>query len=510
MQHKEDNKRIAKNSLYLYIRSLIIMLVSLYTSRVVLNTLGFVDHGLYNLIGSVVVMFNMFSATFVSSTQRFLNFSLGKKDQEQGCKVFSASLNIHFILAAVLLVLMESIGLWFLNNKLNIPGDRVFAANVVYQFSILTFLINLISIPYNAVIIANEKMNIFAIVSVYEAVAKLAVVFLIQIASFDRLIFYSFLLAMVSLSIRFFYGFYCKRQFPSYKYNSRINDNKLYREILFVSGWNFLGSSATIVSVTGIGIIINLFTNVVVNSAKGIAGQVENVVKQLVDNFMISIRPQITKSYAGRDMEYLKSLISRGTRFSFILMSILCIPIIVDADNILTMWLSNKPEYTTQFVQFTLIYIMLIPFSNILDTVLLATGKIKVPQIILSAVQLLNLPFSCLILYLGFSPYLIYVSYILVSYISFSVRLHYVIKYTSISLSFYIKSIVLPVLKFISCAIVVPIVISYAVKLNGILRLLCIGLVTELSVCFFCWLFILEKNEHQLVLSLLKKIIGRK
>lgn len=506
MQHKEDNKRIAKNSLYLYIRSLIIMLVSLYTSRVVLNTLGFADHGLYNLIGSVVVMFNMFSVTFVSSTQRFLNFSLGKKDQEQGSHVFSASLNIHFILAVILFILMESIGLWFLNNKLNIPHNRIFAANVVYQFSIITFLINLISIPYNAVIIANEKMNIFAIVSVYEAVAKLIIVFLIQIAPFDKLIFYSFLLAMVSLSIRIFYSFYCKKQFPSYKYTNKLHDKKLYHEILSVSGWNFLGSSASIVTVTGMGIIINLFTNVVVNSAKGIAAQVENVIKQLVDNFMISIRPQITKSYASGDIEYLKSLISRGTRFSFILMSILCIPIIIDADNILTIWLSNKPEYTTQFVQFTLIYIMLIPFSNILDTVLLATGKIKSPQIILSAIQLLNLPFSCLILYLGFSPYLIYVSYIFISYILFFVRLHYVIKYTSVNISFYIKSIILPILKFILCAIIIPIIISYNINFNGILRLLCIGLVTELSLCFFCWLFVLEKNEHRLVLSILKKI----
>lgn len=510
MQHTEDNKRIAKNSMYLYIRSLIIMLVSLYTSRVILSALGFTDHGLYNLIGSVVVMFNMFSATFVSSTQRFLNFSLGEKNQKRGRDVFSASLNIHFCLAIVLFLLMESIGLWFLNNKLNIPPDRVFAANIVYQFSILTFLINLISIPYNAVIIANEKMNIFAIVSVYEAVAKLAVAYLIQIAPCDRLIFYSFLLAIVSLSIRIFYGFYCKKQYPLYKYNRHIDDKRLYRELLSVSGWNFLGSSATIVTVSGMGVIINLFTNVVVNSAKGIAGQVQNVIQQLVDNFMVSIRPQITKSYAAGDSEYLKSLVSRGSRFSFILMSLLCLPIIIDADNILTMWLSKKPEYTTQFVQFTLVYIMLIPLSNILDTLLLATGKIKMPQIILSIVQLLNLPFSCLILYLKFPPYLIYISYILIHYISFSIRLHFVIKYVDINLSFYIKSILLPLLKFIFCAIIIPIIISYSINTNGILRLLCIGIITELSICLFCKVFVLEKNEYQLALSILKKIIGHK
>lgn len=485
------------------------MLVSLYTSRVILNALGFTDHGLYNLIGSVVVMFNMFSATFVSSTQRFLNFSLGEKNQKRGSNVFSASLNIHFCLAIVLLLLMESIGLWFLNNKLNIPDDRMFAANIVYQFSILTFLINLVSIPYNAVIIANEKMNIFAIVSVYEAVAKLAVVYLIQIASCDRLIFYSLLLAIVSLSIRLFYGFYCKKQYPLYKYSRHVYDKKLYREILSVSGWNFLGSSATIVTITGMGIIINIFTNVVVNSAKGIAGQVENVIKQLVDNFMVSIRPQITKSYAAGDIEYLKSLVSRGTRFSFILMSFLCLPIIIDADNILTMWLSKKPECTTQFVQYTLVYIMLIPLSNILDTLLLATGKIKVPQILLSIVQLLNLPFSCLILYLEIPPYLIYISYILISYISFSVRLHFVIKYVDIKLSFYIKSILIPLFKFILCTIIIPIIISYTIDLNGILRLLCIGLVTEISLCIFCMTFVLERNEYQYILLILKKIVGR-
>lgn len=512
--HSEDNKRIAKNSIFLYIRSIIVMLVSLYTSRVVLAALGFADHGLYNLVGSIVVMFNMFSATFVSSTQRFLNVALGKNDQEQCCKVFSASINIHFTLAGVLLLLMETVGLWMLNNQLNIPEERILAANIVYQLSLITFVINLISIPYNAIIIANEKMKIFAFISIYEATTKLLIAFAIKITHFDKLITYSILLALLALSIRAFYGLYCKRQFSQYKYKKIINKD-LYRQILSISGWNFLGSSASILTVSGMGIIINLFTNVVVNSAKGIASQVENVVKQLVDNFMVSIKPQITKSYASDDNEYLKSLVSRGTRFAFILMSALCVPLIIDAENILKLWLSNIPEYTTNFVQYTLIYIMIIPFSNVLDTVLLASGKIKQSQITLSILQLLNLPFSCLILYLEMPPYMIYVSYILISYISLVVRLWFVDKYTCICTQFYLKTIIRPLFAYVAILIIQSILLSQTMPLNGVERLIMIVAVTEIIIVVSCWHVVLnceerKKLQHILSNKLNSKIIFNK
>ena len=503
--HSEDNKRIAKNSIFLYVRSVIVMLVSLYTSRVVLAALGFADHGLYNLVGSVVVMFNMFSATFVSSTQRFLNVALGQDDTEQCCKVFSASINIHFILAGLLLILMETVGLWVLNNQLNIPEERVLAANIVYQLSLTTFVINLISIPYNAVIIANEKMKIFAFISIYEAMSKLIIAFAIKLTHFDKLITYSILLAFLALSVRIFYGFYCKKKFEQYKYRKTI-DKSLYRQMLSISGWNFLGSSASILTVSGMGIIINIFTNVVVNSAKGIASQIENVVKQLVDNFMVSIKPQITKSYASNDSEYLKSLVSRGTRFAFILMSALCVPLIIDAENILKLWLYNVPEYATNFVQYTLIYIMIIPFSNVLDTLLLASGKIKQSQIVLSILQLLNLPFACLILYLEMPPYMIYISYILISYVSLIIRLYFVVQYSCIYPRFYLETIMRPLVVYVAILATLSILVSRAIPFGGIGRFIAIGVITEIVIVILSWFVVLNRNERKK----LQLILGNK
>ncbi|MDE7397045.1 MAG: lipopolysaccharide biosynthesis protein, partial [Muribaculum sp.] len=363
MEHSADNKRIAVNTLYLYVRSLLIMVVSLYTSRVVLNALGDVDYGIYNLVASVVVMFSVFSATFTSTTQRFLNVEHGRGDRERARKVFSASLNIFLLLSALFVVIAETVGLWFLNHELNIPAESMGAANVVYQLSVVTFVINLISIPYNAAIIANERMNVFAIVSVYEALMKLAVAFMVISTPFDRLVTYAVLIMLIAVSVRIFYGRYCVRYIDECRY-SRVGDCSLYREIFALSGWNFLGSGASILTLNGIGIIVNMFTNILANTAKGIASQVENAVTQLVTNFMTSLRPQITKSYASGDYDYMLQLVDRGTRMSFFLTCAICFPIIFEADNILRIWLGEVPEYAVGFVQLTLIYLIQNAFST--------------------------------------------------------------------------------------------------------------------------------------------------
>lgn len=508
MNHKEDTKRIAKNTIYLYIRSLIIMAVSLYTSRVVLAALGFENHGLYNLVGSVVAMFNMFSATFVSSTQRFLNIEIGKKNKERTRRIFSASLNIHFILALVILVLLETIGLWFLNDKLNIPEGREFAANFVYQISIVTFLINMISVPYNAVIVANERMSIFAIVSIYESVMKLLIVYLLACSPFDVLIFYSILIALVPFSIRLFYGFYCGRNFPECHY-MRLKDKELYKEMLKISGWNFLGSSASVLTVTSIGAIINMFTNVIVNSAKGIAGQVENIIGQLFNNFTIALRPQITKSYASGDFEYLKDLVMRGTKMSFFLMCILCIPIMMLTDSILKLWLGNIPPYTVKFVQFCLFYLIQNAFSTILDILLLSTGKIKHSQIILSLLQLLNLPLSCLLLWLGYPPYYVYISFIVISYVSLGVRVFFVDRYTVLKYNWYIGKVLIPLI--VACIFIYPItqIISQLSIENLFVNILVKGCLIEICFILIFYSICLNKQERITAKEYFRKIVKK-
>lgn len=480
------------------------MVVSLYTSRLILQVLGFADHGIYNLIGSVVVMFNMFSATFVASTQRFLNFALGKNDYIGASKVFSASVNIHALIALLIIILLETIGLWFLNCKLNIPSGRLFAANIVYQCSVITFVINLFCIPFNAVIIAKEKMHIYALISIYESIAKLFIVIALSYLAIDRLVLYGVMLMLVSISILLFYLIYCGKKYGECRY-AKVNDCSLYKEILGISGWNFLGSSATILTVSGMGVIINLFTDVVVNSAKGIASQVESIVKQLVDNFMMSIRPQITKSYALGDSDYLLSLISRGSRFSLYLMAALCFPIIINVDYILSMWLGNVPVYTSQFIIFTLLYIMIIPFSNILDNLLMAAGKIKKSQIYLSLLQLCNLPLSCILLYFEFKPYLIYLSYIIISYLSLSVRIHYSAKYANLNVKYYLSNILIKPILVIVFSFVLSYILVQVIKVQcQFIEFIITSLIIELILLLCCFLFGISKQEKIFIYNLFK------
>lgn len=485
------------------------MLIALYTSRVLLATLGFTDHGLYNLVGSVVVMFNMFSATFIAATQRFLNFELGKNNKERVTKVFSASINIHLILALAILVLLETLGLWLLNNSLNIPGDRVLAANVVYQTSVLSFIINLLGIPFNAAIISYERMDVFAYVGMYEAVSKLVIVYLLLLISGDRLILYGILMFLISLSITTFYIWFCKKHFRDCKYK-KVNDRTLYKEIVGLSGWSFLSSSATVITVSGMGVVINFFTNVVVNSAKGIAAQVEALVKQLVDNFMASLRPQLTKSYASGDTDYLLSLVSRGTRFSFFLMMALCFPIIFDVDYILKLWLSDVPPYTGAFVQMTLVYIMIMPFSNILDNVIMASGRIKQSQIQLSILQILNLPLSCLILYLGYPPYLIYISYISISYMSLVVRLYQTIKNSELTFDYYIHNVVIPITLVLLISVTLSLIYTSTVSFRKeYITFLLDSLFIEITIIISVCLLGLQKQERDYFLNIIKTIIKR-
>lgn len=507
MKHSEDNKRIAKNTIYLYLRSLFTMIVSLYTSRLVLQVLGFVDHGIYNLIGSVVVMFNMFSATFVASTQRFLNFAIGKHDTEKVSQVYSASINIHAILACVIFILLETVGLWFMNYKLNIPPERLYAANVVYQCSVITFITNLFCIPFNAVIIANENMKIFALVSVYESVAKLLSVIFISVITFDRLVVYGLFMTLIPISILLFYIIHCRNNYKECYY-SKIRDFVLYKDMLGLSAWNFLGSGATIITVSGMGIIINIFTDVVVNSAKGIASQVENMVKQLVDNFMTSIRPQITKSFAAGDMNYLQSLISSGSRFSLYMMTALCFPIILNVDYILKLWLVEVPENTAEFVIATLIYILIVPFSNILDNVLMATGKIKKSQIILSLLQLINIPLACLILYMRYPPYYIYISYILISYISLVVRIYFAFKYTNISLKKYIvQTLSRSVLIVISSFLISSLITSSLRLEDDFMRFVLNCLLVETVIIVFSMTIGTDAKERNIIYNFVKSKI---
>lgn len=385
-----NNKRIAKNTLYLYFRTFFTMTVSVFTSRVILDVLGVEDFGIYNIVGGFVAMFSLLSGTLTAASQRFMSYELGRAKSDIS-KVFSTSLSIHLMLAALIFILLESAGVWFLNYKMNIAPDRLVAANWVFQCSILTFCVNLISIPYNASIIAYEKMTIFAYISVFEAVAKLGIVYLLLLFNFDKLILYAFLTLLVAIVLRCVYGFYCKYKFRECRFYF-IKDKELYREMLGFSGWNFIGSSANVLNSHGINILINIFFGVALNAARGIAEQINTTLNSFVLNFMMALNPQITKNFASGDYDNMNVLIIKGAKYSFFLFWLLSLPILLETDIVLKIWLVQVPEYTSILVRYALIYTMCQILSQTLYAAMLATGKIKEYQIIVGTLSLMAFP----------------------------------------------------------------------------------------------------------------------
>lgn len=417
-----NNKRIAKNTLLLYFRMLFMMVVSLYTSRVILNALGVEDFGIYNVVGGVVAMFSVISGSLSAAISRFITYELGKGDQSKLNKIFSASVTIQLLLSLIIVVLIESVGVWFLNAKMTIPAERMTAANWVLQFSIVTFVINLISVPYNAAIIAHEKMSAFAYISILEAVCKLAIAFLIMVSPIDRLIFYAILMCVVGLIIRFTYGHYCKKHFAECTYHFHW-DKEILMKMFGFAGWNFIGTAAGILRGQGINILLNLFFSPAVNAAQGIAVQVNNAITNFSNNFLVAINPQIIKSYSQNDLERAYDLVLYASRFAFLLLLVLSAPIICETDIILQLWLRNVPDYASTFVRLSLLLAICDALSLPLVTLQQATGKIRNYQLIVGSLHMLNFPLSLLLLYIGSVPNVVYFVAIFLSVVSLYARL---------------------------------------------------------------------------------------
>lgn len=413
-ESSSNNKRIAKNTLLLYFRMLLTMAVSLYTSRVVLQTLGVEDYGIYNVVGTFVAMFTVLSGSLSAAISRFITFELGRKDIDKLKRVFSSAVTIQIILALIIVLLAETIGLWFLNNKMVIPMERMEAANWVYQFSILTFAINLISVPYNAAIIAHERMSAFAYISILEVTGKLIVAFSISIAPIDRLVYYGLLLMLIAISICSVYGLYCKKKFEECTYHFFF-DKSLLKQMFGFAGWNFIGAASGVLRDQGGNVIINMFCGPAVNAARGIAIQVSHAVQGFVTNFMTALNPQITKSYASGNHDYMMTLIFQGARLSFYILLILSLPVILNTHYILSIWLGIVPEHTVAFVQLTLVFAMSESLANPLVTAMLATGKIRNYQIVVGGLQLLNLPVSYLFLRMGYAPESVFIVAVIIS-----------------------------------------------------------------------------------------------
>lgn len=455
-----SNKTIAKNTLFLYFRMILVMGVSLFTSRIVLRELGVSDYGIYSLVGGIVALFGFFNAAMSSATQRYFSFDIGKGDQEKLRKTFSATLSIHAGIALLVLILAETIGLWYVNYKMVFPPERNFAVNVVYQFSIFSFLLGIIQVPYNALIIARERMNVYAYVSILEVILKLIIVFMLVYFGSDKLITYAILTFVVSFIIRMVYQIYCRKNFKESKYKFEY-DKQYYRELMSYSGWSLFGNIAAVARGQGINVVLNLFFGTVVNAAYGITLTVQGAVQSFVTNFQIAVNPQIIQNYAKGDLNAMQLLIFRSSKLSFFLFFIFSFPIIVNTEYILNLWLTVVPEHSVIFIQLAFIYLMIDSISYSLIIAVQATGKIKKYQLILGTFIFLNLPIAYLVLRLGGRPESVYYVLISVTFLTLVFRMFFVKNLLGFKPLVFMKNVILPITLTVLIVIATQEILNY-------------------------------------------------
>lgn len=493
----ENSKRIAKNTLLLYFRMLFMMLVALYTSRVVLNTLGVEDFGIYNVVGGVVTMFSFINGAMATGTQRYLNFELGRGDFLRLSQVFSTSCQIHILIAVLVIILAETVGLWFLYHKMTIPEARMDAALWVYQCSILSTAVMVISVPYNACIIAHERMSAFAYISVLEVILKLLIVYLLMIGNFDKLKLYAVLILIVQVGIRLFYGRYCSRHFSETKFRRRW-DEQLFREMLGFAGWNLWGNCAGIAYTQGLNILLNMFFGPTVNAARGVAVQVQSAVTQFSSNFQTALNPQITKSYASRNLAYMHSLVFRSARYTFFLLLFFVLPIAMETETILQIWLKTVPTHTATFIRLMLCVTVIDAVANPFMVSAQATGKVRFYQSVVGGILLTILPISYVALRLGGDPESVFVVHLCVCISAFVVRMLIIRPMVGLRISSYLRQVVQPCVQVCLLACIVPALIKFTLPSSWVTALAnCV--VSCVMVVLFSYALGLTSHEREAI-----------
>lgn len=503
-----NNKRIAKNTLLLYVRQLILMVISLFTSRIILNTLGVEDYGVYNVVGGVVAMFSILTGSLGASISRFMAVGLGKGDKTQLKKIFCTSVNVQLFMASIVLLLCEIAGVWFLNTHLNIPPERLVAANWVLHFSILTFCINLIGVPFNASIIAHEHMDAFAYISILEGIFKLIVAYSLYISPFDKLKSYAVLLMCVAAILQMIYAFYNRRKFEECHYHP-IFDKKLLKEMSGFAGWNFFGTGAYLFNTQGVNIISNIFFGVTTNAARGVATQVEGIIKQFVTNFTTAINPQIMKSYADGRLNYTYSLVCRGAKFSYCLMLIFAVPFMFETETIMQLWLKNYPPEAPLFLRLSMVGTMFDMLGNSTANAAWATGNIKRYYLYVASIGCLVFPFSWIAFALSCPAYTSYIIFAIIYIIVVFVKLWILKGLMNFPQMMFIKEVIGKVILVSAASFVLPYIIYMFIpdKLLWHLILICIG---GLSACVSIYLLGLSKGERDTINKVILNKIFRK
>ena len=474
--HSENSRRIVKNTLMLYVRMLVLMLIGFYTSRVVLGALGETDYGVYNVVGGVVAMFTVISGALNSAISRFITFELGKGSEARLNKVYSTAVLIQAAIALIVAVIAEPVGIWFINNEMTIAPERTPAAIWVLHFSVFSFVVNLLSVPQMASITAHERMSAYAYIGLMDGFLRLMVAFLILRSPFDRLISYAALMAVVVLMVRVAYGIYCRRNFEECRFRP-VFDPKLVKEMFSFAGWNFIGVSSGVLRDHGGNILVNLFFGPAMNAARGVAMQVFTALQGFVTNFMTAVNPQITKSYASDDKEYMLTLVRKSSRMSFYLLFIIALPVIFNADFLLEIWLKDVPDNASAFVRLFLIFALSDSLSYPLVTAQLATGNIKKYQIIVGGMNMLNLPVSYIFLKAGFPAESTIVVAIVISQLCFFARLSLLKRMINLHVKTFLREVYFNVIAVVAVALIVPLMFEM-IKPSGVT-----GFASSILIC---------------------------
>ena len=503
-----SNRLIAKNTLYLYVRMFLVLAISLYTTRALLSALGITDYGIYNVVCGFVSMFTFMNTSMSNGIQRFYNYELGRNNVDSVRKTYITSVYIQFALVLFVILLAETIGVWYLHNKMVIPMERFSAAQWIFHLSVLSFAIVIMQVPYSAAVMAHEKMNFYAIVSIIDALLKLVFVIVLQYIESDKLIFYGFLMVIIN-SINFLLNYsYCKYNFKEIKFKF-LYDKDLLKKMLSFSGWNIFGSCAYMVKGQGINVLLNSFFGPVVNAARGVSFQIQSAIQSFSSSIFTSFRPQVIKSYAVNDYERATNLMFSMSKYTFFLLYLIAVPVVIEVNYILNLWLGdNVPEYTVIFTVLVIVNMLVSNFNAPLTLIIHATGKMRVYQLTTSIIVTSILPISWVVLSLKAEPTLVYIIDILVVFINQIVCMFVVKKVFSFSLRQYCVKVLLPSLFVFIALPVVPFAVSFLMEASFI-RLCCICLLSVISAVITIYFLGLNGGEREIVRLYSKRLISK-
>ena len=492
-ESQTNNKRIAKNTILLFARMLVTMGVSLYTSRVILQALGVDDFGIYNLVGGIVAMFGFVTGSLSTATQRFITFEIGKENTGDVKKVFSTCFLLHLIIACAIVLLAEPLGIWFIHNKLLIPADRITAAIWIFQFSLVSTFLMILSVPYNASIVAYEKMGAFAYISVTEAIMKLLIAYALLWTNSDKLIVYGGLLLLTQGFVICLYVFYCKRNFTNIRFITAFK-KPILKEISQFAAWSILGNVAYISYTQGLNLLLGMFFMPVVNAARGIAVQIQCVFNTFVLNFQTAINPQITKNYSSGNINEMHQLVYRSSRFSFYLLLLISMPLFIETERILLLWLGEVPEYTVVFVRLILLTTLINSFANPLIIAVKATGKVWQYESVVATLMLMILPVSYILLKCGFDAWVVFAVHLSVEIIAQGARIRISSRLTNYPIGYYLRNVLCNIILTGSISFVLPIV-AYELLPDTILSFFIVCFIGVISTTVCITLFGLTKGE---------------